>query len=82
MALGPGPTDFVVDEAVVKTCVRRIMGRARKYDPRRPRPVDRAEAHRTGLTAAVDFTIVQLKRSEQFACVAYGDDLGVRCRVI
>lgn len=55
---------FRVDEAVVKTGVRRILPRGRVHNARGPCPVDGAQAHGAGLAAGVHRAAVQLEGIE------------------
>src|SRR5579864_1101921 len=73
---------FFVDEGIVESGFRGIVRGGRKKNPVRPRPVDGAEAHRTGLAARVDLAAGQLKRAQSAAGFANGSHFRVRRGIV
>ena len=69
---------FLVNERVIEARARGIGGYAGIKHARRPRPVNRAQTHRTRLASGVEVATVQLKLFKRAARFAYGDDFGVR----
>ena len=75
-------SQLVVDECVVEAGVGRVCRNPGVENPRRPRPVDRANTHGAGLAGGVEFAAFQLKFVECAASFTNGDDFGVRRRII
>ena len=73
---------FIVDERIVKPGVGGVARGRREIHAVRPRPVNRAQAHRTGLATGVDFAAGQLKRAQRAAGFADRGHLGVRRGII
>ena len=68
---------FFVDEGVVESRRCCVRGSASIENSRWPRPVDCAQAHRTGFAGGVKIAARELKDGEGSAGFANSDDFGV-----
>ena len=73
---------LAVDKGIVETRRSRLILGCRIYHPSRPRPIQRTQTHRTGLTGCIHVAPGQLKISQLPASIPHGHDLGMSRRVI
>src|SRR5262245_35608103 len=73
---------FAVNESIVEADLRRFDPCVSVVVTPQACPIERAEAHRSGLAAGVDVAGRQVERAKQRAGSANGYDLGMRGRVI
>ncbi len=73
---------FLINLRIVETVSRRVLPAASEVKAFGTSPVDRTQAHRTWLTARVDFTPGELKSAQFPACAANSNYFRVRSRVI
>src|ERR1700734_2430451 len=55
------PRNFLVYQRIIKSGLGRVRRGIGEVDPRRPRPVNRAKAHRTRLAGGVNFAAFQFE---------------------
>ena len=81
-ALRESLLQLAINKRIIKTRLRCILRRTSKINPRKPRPINRPQTHRTRLTRSVNLAILQFERPKLLASPPYRDHLGVRSRVI
>ncbi len=74
--------NLVIQEIVAEADLRGVVAIVRVVDTAQPSPIDRAEAHRTGLTTSIYLAAGQIECPQRLTGKSDGHDLGMRGGVV